>query len=380
MATILKQITQDEIAQITSLIKRGDTSEVNARISVLNLQDYFTLKLRDNSYCVGYELKNLAIKITSNANFLQIKHLANSDIDTFSVSIKDCRIHANKTNQNNYLYFNNICVDSAYSHKWNTQVHIENTVIENVSLFFQVKSFVSLVNVTGSIDTLGFKPLFILKDPNTNKIIEDKLGKFEVIGKNLLIDNFNVHQNVQILKINNVTINKTTLGDLYQPQDQDQVLHTLEFDMSSDILDQSVARSVFKRLRLLSKQLDDRIQAHIFYVKELKSYSKDASVRGDDKWLIILNSFVNDNGTSFIKPIILLFTSNIIFLALIFFIEGTALAAYYDFRNVVLPTHSILLQDQSYSGLTYVLDAARRVFNSVLIFSAVSAALRLRFK
>jgi len=69
-----KNITEDEISQITSLIQRSSNEAVKSKIAELKLQDnlYLSFKNEVEDYCVGYQLKNLSIEIKSNANFLNI--------------------------------------------------------------------------------------------------------------------------------------------------------------------------------------------------------------------------------------------------------------------------------------------------------------------
>jgi len=383
MSPYTKIITEDEISQITSLIQRSSNEVVKSKIEELKLQDNFYLSFKNEAedYCVGYQLKNLGIEITSNANFLSIVKLVDSDADIFTVAIENCRIYAEEGNVNNHVYFKNTCDNHERSHKWKTSVSIKNTNLENISLFFQVKDTVELTNLSGSVETLEFKPLFVKRDFKTKVIEEDILNKFEINGEKLMsVKNFLAHKNIRFLKINSVQIDRTNLGDLFQPMSEDTVLHSIDFDMTSNISDPSTARSTFKRLRLLAKQLDDRIQAHIFYIKELESHAKAGNVSSDDRWLILINTILNKSGTNFRRPLILIFLFNAVILSSIFYIECSFSPEIYDFRNIVLPTHSVLLLDYSYSGWTYVLDSLRRVINSVLIFSTISAALRFRFK
>jgi len=307
--------------------------------------------------------------------------LKDSDTDIFTVAIENCRIYADAGNGNNQVYFKNTCVDHQWSHKWKTSVFIKNTNLKNISLFFHVKDTVELTNLTGSVETLEFTPLFLGRNSETRILKEDILNKFEINGEKLMsVENFLVHKSIRFLKINNVQISHTNLGDLFQPMSEDTVLHSIDFDMTSNISDPSIARSTFKRLRLLAKQLDDKIQAHIFYIKELEFYARAKNTPGNDKWLIWINTVINKNGTNFFRPLILIFIFNTVLLSFIFYIECSHSPEIYDFRNIVLPTHSVLLIDYSYSWWTYFWDAFRRVINSVLIFSTISAALRFRFK
>lgn len=379
----LKKINQDDISAITSLVSRSIGDECKNKIKELDLTSHFILKYKspEEQQCIGYELQNLDITIDSNANFLQLTNIEDGDTETFSVGIKNCVIHTSEQNINNQLYFKNIRSSDTGNRKWSTCVFISDTAFENVEVYFQVKNEVSLHNITGNIKILSYKPTSRITFNQPQEKL-DTTERFEILGKkNLTIDNLQVDKNVRILRITNTNIHTTNLGDLYEPQNQDSPLHTLEFDTKSMITDTSIAKSTYKRLRLLAKILDDRIQAHIFYVKELQSYSRSENISWDDRVLIWINDTLNKNGTSFIQPLLIMLGLNLILLVTIFLvIENCYDPKYYDLRNVVLPTHSILLQDHQYSYWSYFLDGLRRVMNSVLIFMTASAALRFRFK
>jgi|GEM_PF-5224891 len=156
---------------------------------------------------------------------------------------------------------------------------------------------------------------------------------------------------------------------------------SLIFDNKSSITG-SKALVRYKELDYIARSTNDKIQSHIFYVKQLGVYTNQKYLEKEAMVQIAINSFLNKNGLSLVRPILLMFLVN--FLSVLFIykyelLHNHELSCTYFWNSLnVLLTQSIV--DDEFSIAAHAIDGLRRVALGIGIYSAISAALRFRYK
>jgi len=367
-----KRITSTELEKVIKKITSytNFSKEASSRIQSAGFENH--LAFDGNQYT----FKNLDVTVDQSINLFETHDSSRKISFLFS--------HCNFLGDINtllYLHFISGAKPSPilgqFSHAENP-LTMEHCNFDNVAVEISTNQSVKFINGTGALKSLRVFLSEAVPKSKLPLIQLQGMGNFEVVS-------LSIDPSTKDLRIHNVQIGTSNLSELLTTADDGRVIQNISFDLASNITDTNAAYGTYKALRALAKKLDDKVQAHIFYVKELEQYGEQKGVRWDDKTLIIVNKFLNGNGTNFIRPICLAVLVNIIALLWIIWLEWGCrcfvdIHTYLDLRHLFFPVNSILLPNYEYSVGTYAIDGARRLLYSVMIFMTISAALRFRFK
>jgi hypothetical protein len=243
-------------------------------------------------------------------------------------------------------------------------IYIENCELNNASLI--IKSHYR--------DTISIIKTEVL-DLIINTAGAIRLKKMTIMGI------LNISHRVSRIKINDCWILTFDTADISTPESK---LVYFSFDEDNYINEDQI--ETYRALGSLIQKphLRNRIQEHILYKKELASFVKNTK-SSDDRLLFYINNFLNNNGTSFIRPIVLLFAFNYFF---IFFLN-LSVAQINEVKILELAVESFYmaldispLSEFTYevSDIMYGIDGLRRVVLALLTYSAISAAVRFKFR
>ncbi len=362
----MKSITSsklDAIHNTIAEISKNSRNEDQLNSSVLEtikqegLEDYVVFKFRKNEGLV-YELKNLSVTFDSGTQILgtnRINNWVNSGSTISKLIIKNCTfIPSNGSVEtalsSNFMGHNNsefIVEDSDFSE---TILAISDTRVVTFK-----NSTIKRVNSISACKHLTFEGCSYIGEVRVGDAVEK-----------LLIKN---------TKIGTLNIDKVLIG---------KNIKVLHFSEDSKVLNDSLETYKVLQVIVASSLLNDKVQRHILYNKELESFVSQQGVDLDSKILFYINKIINKNGLSFIRPILWMFALNFSLILAIEIIRNHWCFNLDIFERAgslmlnMIPIYSITESDDS--ALMIGLDGLRKITLAALYYLTISAALRFRFK
>jgi hypothetical protein len=223
-----------------------------------------------------------------------------------------------------------------YEGKYFREIHLSNFIIKDMNVSLGKSSKENTIGVAGT-DYIIFNNCDIsgeftvhsgekltFNNCHINTLNSDRVAILEIIDSTINKFRYRLIVTGLTLFISNTEIDNFLLNQ-YRPSDKNGkkgelfTFGNLYFDNNSNIVNNNQFQYSF--LRRISKQLGDKIQEHIFYIKELEAFRKGNSIDSDSKKLLFITNFVNKNGLSFIRPIVILLFLNSLIVVSIFLVD-----------------------------------------------------------
>jgi len=306
---------------------------------------------------------------------IKIKDAIISNKNSLSLGKNQAFIEPIKKCRGVHLIFERIIYDDEYmpvDFKFLFNLDEDNNSPEN-SLFIKNCDFAAVI-----IEGQSFKYISVDKSAGIAQIKTKQVTE-HVLIKNSVVDYINLTNNLESLKVFNSEIKTFDQRWLFAGEGNHS-LQFLSFDSLSEISINPYGS--YKNLRTVATKLQDRIQAHIFYAKELEAFRNDPEVDVDSKILLTVNRILNNNSLSILKPVFGIILVNAVFVLGIFlneFYAGSSLGVDYLWQAFnYLPTQDITPKEFGY--LSQSLDSFRRLLDGLFIYLIVSSSIRFRFK
>lgn len=367
MSIVQKETTSDILNQLSSSFNGfagSHDSKVASNQIIQSLpeeiQNCVEIKVGKNGSHSVLTLKNLKVTVSDNVNIFRAdnlqRHATNHGTHTWfgnkcKVFISNCTFIAARENENMLTAHINTGTTSD-----ETEVVIENSSFLKIALN---------INNCRSVSFRGCEKIRKYSVLNGTKTLSIKDTYFQSINLNSDLSQLLITGRSKFMHFDAETLFNSNL-------------RRLQFDPKCTIEQDGMVS--YKILHNISRNLNDRLQSHILYNKELEAYSEQKGFFTDDSITIFIGKLANSNSRSTLQPIAIMLIFNGFMTAVINFCNGFSPNLYELILGIFNVWPLGILTNEESPQIAYTLDAIRKVGIGIMFYFTIASALRFKHK